>query len=134
MKSTKTDPSILAYFADLTHTAQGVNAKTFPLGIGCVVAYARQEIGDFLATELFKLPKDLDEALSTKIPDLLCLSNYSWNFRLAYKFAQLAKEKKPDLIIVMGGPNYPLDAEKRVDFLKKNHLIFFLKNIRNMRK
>ncbi len=125
MKSTKSDPKILAYFADLTHTAEGINAKTFPLGIGCVVAYAQQEIGDFLATELFKLPKDLDEALSTKIPDLLCLSNYSWNFRLAYKFAQLAKEKKPDLIVVMGGPNYPLDEEKKVDFLKKNHLIDF---------
>jgi hypothetical protein len=93
MRSSKVDSSISAYFADLTHTAQGMNAKTFPLGIGCVVAYAQQEIGDFLTTKLFKLPKDLDKALSARIPDVLCLSNYSWNFRLAYKFAQLAKEK-----------------------------------------
>jgi len=32
------------WIADLTHTAQGISAATFPLGVSFVFSYARQTI------------------------------------------------------------------------------------------
>ena len=33
------------WISDLTHTAQGITAATFPLGAGCVFSYAKQQLG-----------------------------------------------------------------------------------------
>jgi radical SAM superfamily enzyme YgiQ (UPF0313 family) len=113
------------YFADLTHTAQGVMSKIFPIGTATVAAYARQEIGDELDVELFKFPEELDKALSSKIPDILCLSNYAWNLQMANTFAMAAKKEKPNLVVVFGGPNFPDSQEERTQFLKKYSSIDF---------
>jgi radical SAM superfamily enzyme YgiQ (UPF0313 family) len=100
------------YFADLTHTAQGISAPTFPLGISFVVSYAKSQLDDDYEFRLFKFPSSLERTLRATPPDLLALSNYSWNLELAYKLATLAKESNPDLIVVFGGPNFPtVDSE-----------------------
>ena len=33
------------WFADLTHTAQGISAATFPLGVSYVYSYAKKSLG-----------------------------------------------------------------------------------------
>ena len=33
------------WFADLTHTAQGISAATFPLGVSYVYSYAKKTLG-----------------------------------------------------------------------------------------
>ncbi|MDX2225669.1 MAG: radical SAM protein [Verrucomicrobiae bacterium] len=102
------------FFADLTHTAQGMNANTFPFGISCVVSYVKQKFQDQFDYQLFKFPDHLDQALTREMPWMLCFSNYSWNMELAYTFARLAKERSPSLITVFGGPNFPIeDGEKK---------------------
>ena len=113
------------YFADLTHTAQGVMSKIFPIGTATVAAYACQELGDEIEVELFKLPEELDKALCKNIPEILCLSNYAWNLQIANTFAKAAKKEKPNLIIVFGGPNFPDSEEERTLFLKKYSSIDF---------
>ncbi len=114
------------FFADLTHTAQGIGAPTFPLGVSFVAAYAMQELGarDF-DVQLFKFPADLEAALRTGRPDVLCLSNYSWNFELAYTLASLAKAHRPELNVVVGGPNFPIDDEEKIEFLQHRPAIDF---------
>ncbi len=114
------------YFADLTHTAQGISAPTFPLGISYVVSYAKKQLGssDF-NYRLFKFPADLEKALILKEPVMLCLSNYSWNFELAYKMATLAKQRYPKLTVVFGGPNFPIVDGERFDYLSKRPTIDF---------
>ena len=114
-----------AYFADLTHTAQGTMSKIFPIGIATVAAYACQELGDELEVELFKLPEELDKALCLNIPEILCLSNYAWNLQMANAFAKAAKVEKPNLVVVFGGPNFPDSDEERTLFLKKYSSIDF---------
>jgi len=106
------------YFADLTHTAQGISAATFPLGISFVVSYAVKELGNEFDFRLFKFPIVLEEALREAPPAMLCLSNYSWNLELAYTMATLAKQRIPGLIVVFGGPNFPLVDTERLDYLK----------------
>ena len=113
------------YFADLTHTAQGISAATFPLGVSYVMAYANQQLGDELECRLFKMPSELDQALQERWPSMLCFSNYSWNLELAYKFASLAKERDPNLVVVFGGPNFPTEPSEKQDFLQSRSSIDF---------
>ncbi|MBI3129754.1 MAG: radical SAM protein [Acidobacteria bacterium] len=104
-------------FADLTHTAQGIGAPTFPLGVSFVMAYARQELGDAFTYRLCKFPEELSEVLTRERPTVLCFSNYSWNFELAYAFARRAKALDPRVVTVFGGPNFPTLASEKAEFL-----------------
>ncbi len=114
------------FFADMTHTAQGIGAPTFPLGVSFVAAYAIQELGTKeFDVRLFKFPAQLEQALRTDPPDVLCFSNYSWNCELAYTLARLAKGRDPKLTVVMGGPNFPIEEEEKHAFLKQRAAIDF---------
>lgn len=113
------------YFADLTHTAQGIHAKCMPLGAALVASYIKREFKDFFEVDLFKIPKDLENAVLDKCPDILCLSNYAWNLRLTVAFAKLVKQINPKLIVIFGGPNFPYKENERQDFLKEYDCIDF---------
>jgi B12 binding domain/Radical SAM superfamily len=113
------------YFADLTHTAQGIHAKCMPLGAALVASYIKREFKDFLDVSLFKLPEELEGAVVEKCPDILCLSNYAWNMRLTVAFARLVKQINPHLIVIFGGPNFPLKEDERQDFLQEYDCIDF---------
>lgn len=113
------------YFADLTHTAQGIHAKCMPLGAALIASYIKKEFSNFLDVDLFKMPKDLESAVLDKCPDILCLSNYAWNLRLAAAFAKLVKQINPQLIVIFGGPNFPYKENERQDFLHEYDCIDF---------
>lgn len=113
------------YFADLTHTAQGISAPTFPLGISYVAAYARQQLGGEFDFRMFKFPADLERALVAAPPLVLCLSTYSWNFELAYKLASLAKDRWPNMTVVCGGPNFPTNESEQYEHLRLHPNIDF---------
>ena len=61
------------YFADLTHTAQGISAPTFPLGISYVLSYAKSQLDRGIDFQLFKFPADLELAIREGSPQILCL-------------------------------------------------------------
>lgn len=113
------------YFADLTHTAQGIHAKCMPLGIALVASYIKNEFKNCFDVGLFKLPRDLESAVIEKCPDILCMSNYAWNLRLAATFAKLVKRINPQLIVIFGGPNFSYKEKERQDFLKEYDCIDF---------
>ena len=113
------------WISDLTHTAQGISANTFPLGASYVAAYTKKELNEFCDVRLFKFPSHLSKALKEELPDMLCFSNFSWNFELAYKFADLVKKIKPGVVTVFGGPNFPTLEKEKLEFLKKRPSIDF---------
>ena len=113
------------WIADLTHTEQGIVARTFPLGASCIYTYAKKKTGDEFNFRLFRFPSDLNEALTEKSPQMLCFSNFMWNFNLSYKFASIAKQRDPNLIIIWGGPNFPTEQNEKKEFLKKFPIIDF---------
>ncbi len=113
------------WISDLTHTAQGIGANGFPLGASYIYSYAKKNFENEFDFKLFKLPIHLQEALRHTSPAILSFSNYSWNLELGYKFAFLAKERDPNVIIVFGGPNFPADKNEKLDFLKKKPAIDF---------
>jgi len=114
------------WISDLTHTAHGISANTFPLGASYVFAYAKQELGKDFNLKLFKFPSDLNIALCERSPKMLCFSNYSWNFELSCKFAFLAKQRDPNVVTVFGGPNFPTDLSEKSQFIKKHPEIDFI--------
>ncbi|MEE1551643.1 MAG: cobalamin-dependent protein, partial [Nitrospinaceae bacterium] len=98
-------------FADLTHTGKTVDANYFPLGSGYVAAYAEEYLEGEIDVQLFKYPTDFADYLDKTIPKMACFANYSWNLNLNYEYARRIKEQHPDVVIVFGGPNYPVEAD-----------------------
>ena len=113
------------WLSDLTHTAQGISAATFPLGVSFVYSYAKKIFGNEFNFDLFKFPSQLDEALKKDLPTVLSFSNYSWNFELAYKFASVVKKRNPNVVTIFGGPNFPTVTDEMLEFLKKRSNIDF---------
>lgn len=103
----------LIYLCDLTHTAHGVVSEFVPYGIGCIKSYfhAHSRFGKDADVRLFKYPADVAEAFPRELPAVVGLSNYIWNSDLAYGFARRIKELSPETLVLMGGPNYPLEDD-----------------------
>jgi len=117
------------FLADLTHTALGIHASVFPLGVGCVASYASHELGDEFNIELYKFPEDLAEAICQSIPSVIGLSNFSWNLELSYTLSKWAKSMYPDVAVVFGGPNFPISIDEKIAFLgERPALDFYIQN------
>ena len=96
------------YLADLSHqTKQGRGSDMMPLQIGLIGAYCMQEYGDEVEVELFRDVNEFSEAVLNEPPLIIGASNYMWNLDLTYKYFSAIKRRFPDVITVMGGPNYP---------------------------
>lgn len=117
------------WLADLTHTginAQSLGADTFPLAIGCIATYAESKILFNEPIRLFRYPEKLARALAEHgEPDVIGFSSFIWNSELALAMARRIKELNPGTIVVMGGPNYPLERQKQEHFLRTHPEVDF---------
>lgn len=106
------------YFIDLIHPSGTNNTNVMPLGMGLIAAYC-QKYEPLWEIEIFKLPDDLNRALKSKpLPDVACFSNWIWNQQLQLAYARHLKQLKPEMAIIMGGLNFPLDQAGREAFLR----------------
>ncbi len=108
------------YLADLGHNLLTYSSDTYPLGVANIASYARAYFHspDTLDVSIFREPQDLKAAIDKAPPDVLGLSNYAWNEELANHFAGYLKQRHPDALVAMGGPNYPLTADVQETFLR----------------
>ena len=109
---------VLIYLSDLTHTGRQIATESFPLNIGLVASYALQRLAGRVEIRLFKYPERLIAALKSESPDILGCSNYVWNSNLAEWILGFAKRLNPHVVTVIGGTNYPYDAEGQLEFLR----------------
>jgi radical SAM superfamily enzyme YgiQ (UPF0313 family) len=115
---------MLVYLAQLSHESGHVYQNhCFPLAIGYIGAYLKNEFGDNVEIELFKSPVELNNALSISVPDMIMFSNYMWNCNLSIAFAEKIRAEHGEVLIVMGGPNISSDSDKRHAFLKTHTAI-----------
>jgi radical SAM superfamily enzyme YgiQ (UPF0313 family) len=107
------------FLADLRHNFQGyMSSDAMPLGVGYMKAVMdKQLIGHYI--KIFAYPDKLEEAIKQNVPDLLLLTNYTWNEALSLHFAKKGKDANSNCLVVMGGPNIPVENERRIDFLKQ---------------
>ncbi len=113
----------LVYIADLRHNYQGVlSTDVMPLGIGYMKAYMQQLLPD-VEVRLFVFPDKLLSAIEAQAPDVLMCSNYMWNERITLHCAEVAKAQKQETLVILGGPNYPLDETLQKEYLEKNQQV-----------
>lgn len=114
------------WLADFTYTQMQVAAELVPYAIGLVSTYAESRISFPQRIRLFKYPEKMAEAFASEgVPDVVGLSNYVWNSALSLAFARRIKEMRPDTVVVLGGPNYPVTESERADFLRAHPEIDF---------
>ena len=95
------------YLADLRYNYSGVLANDcMPLGVAYIKAVMDRDLPE-VESRLFAYPDPLWNALKDNPPAVLMISNYLWNEALSFHFAKLAKRIRPDMLVVMGGPNIP---------------------------
>src|SRR5206468_3277566 len=88
-----------------------------PLGVAYMKAVMDRDCPE-VDSRLFAYPDKLLEAMRTNPPDVLMVSNYVWNEALSFHYAKLAKQIKPEMLVVMGGPNISLEPERQVEYMK----------------
>ena len=90
------------YLCDLTYDTIILVSDTIPINIGFIGSYLNKQLGNKVSVELFKYPNDLLESIKKDPPDILGLSNYSWNSNLSEYFAEIGKKiKKGDTIMIV---------------------------------
>lgn len=117
--------SVNVWLCDLTYTQQVVSSEVMPAAIGEIAMYCESHISLLPAIRLFKYPERLINALRGEQPDVIGFSNYMWNSQLSYRFAETIKDKFPQTVVVMGGPNFPLSRENQESFLRSRRAIDF---------
>lgn len=103
-------------FVNLKHTNHSCNG--IGLGVAQVAAMAITKLKDQIEPAIFQLPEDYITYLEEEIPRIACFSNYLWNFELTSEICRRIKQRSPDTIIILGGPNYPVEREGQKEFLK----------------
>ena len=106
--------------ADLGHNQVTMSSDIYPLGVANLAVYAQATVKASvpLNIRIVREPQDLKAILDSESPDVLGLSSYSWNHELACQFAQYAKARKPEMLTLMGGPNFPLTVEEQELYMR----------------
>lgn len=117
---------IQIWLCDLSYTQQIVSAEVMPLAVGGIATFCQAHLDPAPEVRVFKYPEKLIEAMKVNPPRVIGFSNYCWNFELSYGFTQVFKRKYPDTVVVMGGPNYPIDAPSQEQVMREHPAIDFL--------
>ena len=96
------------YLADLVYDSTETN-HVVPLNVACLAAYAKNIFGNSIKIKIFKYPLELEKEIKLNPPDVLGLSNYSWNERLNHHFCEIVKGQDKQITTILGGPNIRLD-------------------------
>ncbi|MEK7072624.1 MAG: radical SAM protein [Patescibacteria group bacterium] len=110
---------------DSVHLTRGGHSNTVPLGIGLLATYLIKNILGELDIKLFKNPNEISDVLKNAdwVPDVVGISQYSWNSQLNLYFASLAKKNNPKCLVVAGGPNLESSPKARAEYLKINNFV-----------
>ena len=79
------------FLGDITHDTIVLVSDTIPINIGFIASYIKKTYGDKVDITLFKYPDDIIKEIKSNPPDVIGLSNYSWNSNLSEFLASLAK-------------------------------------------
>ncbi len=104
------------FLCDLTYNTNRVAAESYPLNVAFVASYCIKKFGSKIDIRLFKYHQDLEKALEESPPDILGLSNYSWNGNLSREMFKIFTKKNPNGLRVFGGPNFPIDLPSQKTF------------------
>ena len=105
---------IKVLLGDPRHSTRGTHSSYVPIGIGYIGEFLISELKDSnielkLATE----PEEIFDLLKDWKPNVIGLSNYVWNAALSYSICKYAKKINPDVLTILGGPQFPAGTGAR---------------------
>lgn len=107
---------VRVYLGDLRHNHSGVLATDcMPLNVAYIKAVMDRDVPE-AESSIYAYPDRLLRDMQAAPPDILMLSNYVWNEALSRHFFELGKKLNPKMLTVMGGPNIPLEPERRMAY------------------
>jgi radical SAM superfamily enzyme YgiQ (UPF0313 family) len=109
---------LVIYLASLSHSSLRSQVDDTPLAIGDIAAYLDSKFPRELDIYLFRYSEDLDKALKIKKPNIVGFSNYYWTENISKAWAKAIKRIDPNILILMGGPNFPIDECRQLEFLQ----------------
>ena len=80
-----------------------------PLNVALIASYIKYHHNNADIT-LFKDPMEMYRAVEARPPDLIGLSNYSWNSNLNIALIEALEKSIKGIPIIMGGPNIPIGS------------------------
>ena len=111
---------LIIFLGDLVYDTIKTN-YVVPLNIAYLAAYTKNRFEREVDIKLFKYPKHLESALKDNPPDILGLSNYSWNEKLNHHFFQIVRRLNPHVLTVMGGPNIKVESDEIQSYIEFNN-------------
>ena len=101
------------------------NQNYLPYSLGLLQTFAQRyakniDMFEFLLPIYKRIPIQVavNNLLTT---DIIFFSNYVWNTKISLEIARQIKQKRPEVLIIFGGPNIP--DEKINDFLQLNSFV-----------
>ena len=122
MSQARTSPAIKVGLVQINNSFSGQNY--FPYSAGVLEAHARAHLKnpgnyEFLIPIFTRInPHEAVKLIGEA--DVIGFSAYVWNINLSLKIAALIKSRKPEAVIVFGGPHVPDHAQ---DFLRRHPFI-----------
>jgi radical SAM superfamily enzyme YgiQ (UPF0313 family) len=113
------------WLIDPTYTQQQISSESMPSAIGGIATFTEKNLNLNEPIRIFKYPENFSKELEHEIPDIIGFSNYKWNSKLSLSLAKRMKEIKPEIITIMGGPNYPVTKNEQELFLRNHPEIDF---------
>ena len=83
------------YLLDLTYDTITLSTAAFPLNIGYIASYTKERFGPNVEITLFKYINDIEQELKKSPPDILGVSNYSWNHRIGREMSNIFSQLNP---------------------------------------
>ena len=116
---------LVVYLAHL-HSTFGKSLRvTVPLGMTYVYAYLHARFGDEIRLRRFATPEQVDAAPPDEVPDIFAFGNYSWNTGLTRAVIRRVRQRYPNVLIVVAGPNIPTEKSIAEEGLRRDHHVDF---------
>ena len=110
---------IKIYLCDFTHNTIVLVSDTMPINIGFIASYAKGIFKNKIEIKLYKFPDEAIAAIKKDPPDILGMSNYSWNSNLSEHIAKITKKINNKTITLQGGTNFPHSTKLQYEFMLK---------------
>ena len=88
-----------------------------PLGVGYMKAVMDRDMPE-VDSRVFAYADRLWSAMQADPPDVLMLANYVWNESLCRHFTSLAKRLRKETLVVVGGPNVPIEPDRQIEYFE----------------
>ena len=111
---------------DLRHGTLGRHSVFMPVGIGYIASYTLAKIdSEAVEVRLYDDPNIILKDIDNWKPEIVGLSNYSWNSDLSRLVFKHAKKTIPGIACIAGGPEFPIDTAECKEYLSKRPEIDF---------